>query len=94
MEQKLSNSPIKGTNDWFPEECVIRRYIFETWRRVNRQFGYEEYLTPLLEAADIYRAKSGEDVGSKELMILTDPAGRELALRPEMTPSVTRMVTR
>jgi histidyl-tRNA synthetase len=94
MKQKLSNFPVKGTSDWFPEEYAIRRYIFETWRRVNRQFGYEEYLPPLLEAADIYRAKSGEDVGNKELIILTDPAGRELALRPEMTPSVTRMVTR
>jgi histidyl-tRNA synthetase len=94
MAQKLSNSPVKGTSDWFPEECAIRRYIFDTWRQVNRQFGYDEYLTPLLEAADIYRAKSGEDVGGKELMTMTDQAGRELAIRPEMTPSVTRMVTR
>lgn len=90
----LANQPPKGANDWWPPEFAIRQYIFDTWRRVNRQFGYQEYLTPLLETADIYRAKSGEDVGGKELILITDRAGRELAIRPEMTPSVTRMVSR
>lgn len=94
MKTQLSNQPVKGTADWLPGEFAVRRHIFETWRRVNEQFGYEEYLTPIFEAADIYRAKSGEDVGEKELLVITDPGGRELALRPEMTPSVTRMVTR
>ncbi len=91
---KLSNKPPKGTSDWFPEEYAVRKYIFDTWRRVNGQFGYREYLTPILETADIYRAKSGEDVGGKELLVIEDRAGRELAMRPEMTPSVTRMVSR
>lgn len=91
---KLSNQPPKGTSDWFPEEFAVRKYIFDTWRRVNRLFGYQEYLTPILESADIYRAKSGEDVGGKELLVIEDRAGRELAMRPEMTPSVTRMVSR
>jgi histidyl-tRNA synthetase len=94
MSLKLSNNPIRGTSDWLPPEFAVRQYIFDTWRRVNRQFGYEEYLTPIFELADIYRAKSGEDVGGKELLVITDQAGRELAMRPEMTPSVTRMVTR
>lgn len=91
---QLSNQPPKGTSDWWPDEFAVRQYIFDTWRRVNRQFGYEEYMTPILETADIYRAKSGEDIGGKELMTMTDQAGRELAIRPEMTPSVTRMVSR
>lgn len=90
----ISNSPPKGTSDWWPDEYAKRKYIFDTWRSVNRQFGYDEYLTPMLESADVYRAKSGEDVGGKELMTMIDRAGRELAIRPEMTPSVTRMVTR
>jgi histidyl-tRNA synthetase len=94
MQQNLPNLPVKGTSDWLPEEFAIRRYIFETWRQVNRQFGYEEYLTPILESADVYRAKSGEEVGGKQLLIIADKKGRELAIRPEMTPSVTRMVTR
>ena len=94
MNKKISNRPPKGTQDWWPDEYRVRKYIFDTWRKVNRQFNYEEYLTPLLESADVYRAKSGEDVGGKELMVMVDRAGRELAIRPEMTPSVTRMVSR
>lgn len=91
---KLSNLPPKGTSDWFPDEYKKRKYIFDTWRKVCLSFGYEEYLTPIIESAEVYRAKSGEDVGGKELMVMTDRAGRELAIRPEMTPSVTRMVSR
>ncbi|MBL8015377.1 MAG: histidine--tRNA ligase [Candidatus Doudnabacteria bacterium] len=91
---QLSNQPPKGTADWLPEEFKIRKYIFDTWRKVCESFGYEEYLTPIVESAEIYRAKSGEDVGGKELMTMVDRGGRELAIRPEMTPSVTRMVSR
>lgn len=91
---KISNLPPKGTSDWFPGEYKKRKYIFDTWRKVCLSFGYEEYLTPVIESAEVYRAKSGEDVGGKELMVMTDRAGRELAIRPEMTPSVTRMVSR
>lgn len=90
----LSNQPPKGTSDWLPEEYAIRKYIFDTWRLSCTRFGYEEYLTPIIESADIYRAKSGEDVGGKELMTMFDRAEREYAIRPEMTPSVTRMVSR
>lgn len=92
--EKLSNLPPKGTSDWMPDEFTIRKYIFDTWRKVCLSFGYKEYLTPILESADVYRAKSGDEVGGKELMVFTDRAGRDLAIRPEMTPSVTRMVTR
>lgn len=89
----LSTTPPKGTRDWTPEEYRIRNYIFTLWRRVCRSYGYEEYLTPIVEHADVYRAKSGEDIGGKELVTFTDRAGRELCIRPEMTPSVTRMVS-
>ncbi len=91
---KLTNRPLKGYADWMPEEYLIRSYIFNTWRGVCEKFGYQEYLTPLLENADIYRAKSGDEVGGKELMVCVDRGGRELAVRPEMTPSVTRLVSR
>lgn len=90
----LKNLPPKGTADWFPSEYAVRKYIFDTFRKVCTSFGYEEYLTPTFEKAEIYKAKSGEDVGGKELMIFQDKAEREFALRPEMTPSVIRMVTR
>ncbi|MEP7103816.1 MAG: histidine--tRNA ligase [Candidatus Dojkabacteria bacterium] len=91
--QKLSNLPPKGTYDWFPEEYKIRKYIFDNWRKVCESFGYKEYLTPIVENAEIYRAKSGEDVSGPELLTIKKEDG-ELAIRPEMTPSVTRMVTR
>lgn len=86
--------PPRGTQDRFPDEFAIRKHIFDTWRAVCLSFGYEEYLGPLVEHADIWRAKSGEDVGGSELTLITDREGNisDLALRPEMTPSVTRMV--
>jgi len=95
MKDKIiSNQEVKGTKDWLPEEMNIRKYIFDKWRQVCLSYGFVEYLTPILENADIYRAKSGEDIGGKELMVFVDQAGRELAIRPEMTPSVVRMVSK
>ncbi len=93
MNNKLSNLPYKGCDDYFPKDLKKLYYIFEKWREVARKYGYEEYLTPVIEHAEVYEAKSGEDI-KKELYTFTDNAGRKLSLRPEMTPSVTRMVTR
>lgn len=94
MKQIISNQEIKGTQDWMPEEAASRYYIFNKWRQVCKSYGFLEYLTPLLENADIYRSKSGGDLGQKELMIFVDQGGRELAIRPEMTPSVVRMISK
>ncbi len=94
MSEFLSNQEPKGTADWLPEEFLIRQYIFNTWRKVCLRYGFEEYLTPLVESSEIYWAKSGEDVGGRELLTFTDLGGRELSIRPEMTPSVTRLVTK
>lgn len=94
MSNKLSNKEVKGTRDWLPDEFLIRSYIFNTWRKVCQSYGFEEYLTPIVENSGIYRAKSGEDVGGKELVSFTDPGGRDLSIRPEMTPSVTRLITK
>ena len=92
----LSTKPPKWTSDWFPEEFAVRKYIFDTWRSVCLQFGYDEYLWPLVEDIAIWQAKSGEDVGGTELTRITNRVGEisDLALRPEMTPTVTRMVAR
>lgn len=91
---KISNQPPKGTSDWLPEELKIRQYIFKIWRQVCQSYGYSEYLTPIVESAEVYQAKSGQDVGDQELMTFADRGGRALAIRPEMTPSVTRLVTK
>ncbi|HRX63981.1 MAG TPA: histidine--tRNA ligase [Candidatus Absconditabacterales bacterium] len=92
----LSTKPPKGTQDRYPQEFQIRKYIFDTWRKVCTEFGYQEYLGPLVESVDIRKAKSGEDVGGTELTQITNRDGEisDLALRPEMTPTVTRMVAK
>lgn len=92
----IANTPPKGTADWFPEEYKVRKYIFDTWRKVCLSYGFEEYLWPLVESTDIWKAKSWEDVGGSELTQITNRDGvvDNLALRPEMTPTVTRMVSR
>ncbi|QQG52942.1 MAG: histidine--tRNA ligase [Candidatus Falkowbacteria bacterium] len=94
MTKVLSKQEPKGTLDWIPAEFAVRKYIFDCWRRVCLRYGFEEYLTPIVESAEIYRAKSGEDVGGKELVTFSDLGGRELSIRPEMTPSVVRMVSK
>lgn len=92
----LVNTPPKGTADWFPDEFKVRKYIFDTWRKVCIRYGFEEYLWPLVESVDIWKAKSGDDVGGSELTQITNREGNldGLAIRPEMTPTVTRMVSR
>jgi len=88
----ISTNPYKGTKDFYPDDMAIQNYIFDGWKYVCESHGFLEYQTPIIENAEVYRAKSGEDVGNKELFTFTDLAERELSLRPEMTPSVTRMV--
>lgn len=92
----LSTNPPRGTADRYPDEFAVRNYIFTTRRKVCTSFGYEEYLWPLVEDSAIWKAKSGEDVGWTEMTLLTDREGNisDLALRPEMTPTVTRMVVK
>lgn len=90
--KKLSTQPYKGTADAFPSDMIIRNYIFDVWKSVALKFGYEEYDTPMLEEADLYRVKSGDEIANTQLYNFTDKGGREIALRPEMTPSLARMI--
>ncbi len=89
----LSNQPYKGCRDFLPQDFARQRYIFDNWRRIAISYGYQEYLTPVIEYIEIYEAKSGEDI-NKELFRFEDSGGRKLCLRPEMTPSVTRLVSK
>lgn len=88
----LSSQPYKGTRDYFPEDKRLQNYIFDTWRTVVERFGYEEYGAPLLEPIDVYAAKSGQELVNDQTYVFTDRGGRTVAIRPEMTPSVSRMV--
>ena len=83
---------LPGFRDFFPAECARRNYLTGTWRRVARSFGFREYDGPTLEPLDLYRKKNsgGEILG--QLFSFTDKGEREVALRPEMTPTVARML--
>ncbi|MBI2356490.1 histidine--tRNA ligase [Candidatus Dojkabacteria bacterium] len=89
---KLSTQPYKGTQDYYPEDMYKRDFLFNTWRETAKEFGYLEYDTPFLENADIYRAKSGDELANTQLYNFVDKGGREIAIRPEMTPSLARIV--
>lgn len=88
----LSSQPYKGTRDYYPAEKRIQNYIFNTWRRVVQLHGYEEYGAPMLEPLEVYTAKSGQELASEQTYMFTDRGDRVVAIRPEMTPSISRMV--
>ena len=81
----------KGTRDFYPPDMARRNWIADCWRRVSLRNGFVEYDGPTFEQLDLYRVKSGEEIVS-QLFHFTDRGGRELALRPEMTPTLARMV--
>ena len=92
MEKKLSTTPYKGTMDMYPQDMITLNYIFDTWKNTAKLFGFEEYDTPLLEETELYRVKSGEEIVNNQLYNFTDKGGREVAIRPEMTPSLARII--
>ena len=83
--------PVKGTRDFFPDEMRLRNWLFEVWRNVSEQAGFEEYDTCVLEHEELYVRKTGAEI-SKQLYSFEDKGGRRLSLRPEMTPSLARLV--
>lgn len=88
----LSSAPYKGTRDFYPEDKRVQNYIFKTWRRVAERYGYEEYGAPILEPLEVYAAKSGQEIVNEQTYSFTDRGDRVVAIRPEMTPSISRMV--
>lgn len=88
----LSSQPYKGTRDFYPADKRIQNYIFSVWRKVSESFGYEEYGAPILEPLEVYVAKSGQELASEQTYTFTDRGDRVVAIRPEMTPTVSRMV--
>lgn len=88
----LPTQPYKGARDFYPQDKRLQKYIFSTWRKVAEKFGYEEYDAPLLEPLELYLAKTGEEIVNEQTYTFEDRGGRKVAVRPEMTPSVSRMV--
>ena len=92
MSEKLSTQPYKGTRDFYPREMRLRNWFFGVIRQVLEASAFEEYNGPMLESLDLYAAKSGEEIANEQTYNFTDRAERRLAIRPEMTPTVARMV--
>lgn len=88
----LSAQPYKGTRDYYPEDKRVQNYIFNVWRKVVELHGYQEYGAPLLEPLEVYTAKSGQELANEQTYSFIDRGDRTVAIRPEMTPSISRMV--
>jgi histidyl-tRNA synthetase len=88
----LSTQPYKGARDFFPEDKRLQKYIFSVLRQVAENYGYQEYDAPLIEPFELYAAKTGDEIVNEQLYSFEDRGGRKVAIRPEMTPSVSRMV--
>lgn len=84
--------PLKGTRDFYPEIMAVRTWLYNTIRRVSESFGYQEYEAPFLESIELYAAKSGEELVKEQSFVFPDRSGDLITLRPELTPSLTRMI--
>jgi histidyl-tRNA synthetase len=87
----MQTQPLPGFRDFYPGDFAFRAHIFDTWRRTCVRYGFEEYDAPPLEPLELYTAKSGEEIVG-QLYNFRDKGDREVTLRPEMTPTVARMV--
>jgi histidyl-tRNA synthetase len=83
---------VKGTRDFYPEEMALRSWLYESLKKVSQDFGYQEYDGPFLEKIDLYAAKSGEELVKEQAFVFQDRGGSEITLRPELTPTLARMV--
>ena len=83
---------VKGTRDYYPEEMAFRNWMYQKIRQVSASFGYQEWEAPMLETISLYAAKSGEELVNQQSFVFPDRGGEMLTLRPELTPSLARMV--
>ena len=90
--QLLSTQPYKGTRDFYPDDMRLRNWFFGKIRNSLELAAFEEYNGPMLESLEMYIAKSGEEIANEQTYNFTDRGGRRLAVRPEMTPTVARLV--
>jgi histidyl-tRNA synthetase len=83
---------VKGTRDFYPEQMTMRIWLYNQMRAVAESFGYQEWEAPILESLELYAAKSGEELVKEQSYVFTDRGGSEITLRPELTPSLARMI--
>lgn len=92
QKKQLSLEPYKGTRDFYPRDQFLQDYIFSVWKKTCLSFGYLEYNASILEETELYRSKSGEEIVNEQTYSFVDRGGRNVTIRPEMTPTVARMV--
>lgn len=92
MKDKLSTDPYKGVRDFYPADQFVQSYLFESLARTCELFGYEEYNASVLEPTDLYRSKTSEEIVNEQTYTFKDRGEREVTLRPEMTPTLARMI--
>lgn len=83
---------VKGTREFYPEQMALRNFIYEKARKASQAFGYQEWEAPFIETIDLYAAKSGEELVKKQSFTFEDRGGDFVTLRPELTPSLARMI--
>jgi histidyl-tRNA synthetase len=88
----LSTQPYKGARDFYPEDKRVQKFMFNTMRRVVESFGYQEYDAPIVEPIELYLSKTSEEIVTEQTYNFLDRGERHVTLRPEMTPTVSRMV--
>ena len=91
---KVSKENYKGVRDFYPEDQFIQNYIFSVWKKTMHSFGFEQYDASLLESTELYEAKSGEEIVGGQTYNFIDRGDRKVTLRPEMTPTVARMIAK
>ena len=90
--QLLPTQPYKGTRDFYPNDMRLRNWFFEKIRETLKLAAFDEYNGPMLESLELYAAKSGEEIAGEQTYNFMDRGERRMAIRPEMTPTVARMV--
>jgi len=88
----LSTQPYKGARDFYPEDKRLQNYLFDVMKKVVESYGYEQYDAPILEPLELYLAKSSAEIVNDQTYAFEDRGGRKVVIRPEMTPTVSRLV--
>jgi histidyl-tRNA synthetase len=88
----LSTESYKGVRDFYPEDMSVQNHIFSVWKKTVESFGYTEYNASVLEPAELYKAKTSDEIVNEQTYTFIDRGEREVTLRPEMTPTVARMI--
>ncbi len=92
MRMKAIIQGVKGARDFYPEDLAFRSWLYACLKRVSESFGYQEYDGPFLEKVDLYAAKSGDELVKEQSFVFQDRGGEDITLRPELTPSLARMI--